>query len=264
MGNAVKVFGKNTTSSLLLLKHRNIIRWRFFSKPVGLDLYSIVRLAEGSHLSLLSFFIFILINIQIMEHSISVKQILIDLISIMPQVEKEFKSNERYSQLVEFLSGKDYHEGDEPYPTLKDIAEKTGVKSHHIRKQLEEIYANLFAYDYDYTFDFSEVEIRMHVDYNKKYESFRCKELKYLPKIGESIQLPFLKAKIGIHFFYVQDVQHQFELNKQIITLFLKGGFYNSYWYYRKHKALELGEIGIGDEYKLYDFQLKEKLGLRG
>jgi len=44
--NAVKVFEKNTTEV-----------WRFFSKPGGLDLYSIVRWAEKPA-NLLFFFIF--------------------------------------------------------------------------------------------------------------------------------------------------------------------------------------------------------------
>jgi len=47
----------------------------------------------------------------------------------------------------------------------------------------------------------------------------------------------------------------------QTVDLFLKGGIFNSYWYYRKHKAIEIGEIGFGE--KLYEYQAKERLGLR-
>lgn len=61
VGDAVKVFEKNTTffqyavfSGCLqkIFKRKAFVmnrkRWRFFSKPVGLDLYSIVRLVEGA------------------------------------------------------------------------------------------------------------------------------------------------------------------------------------------------------------------------
>ncbi len=199
-----------------------------------------------------------------MEQPISIKQVLIDLISIMPQVFKEFKDNDRYAQLLNFLNTKDYYNNDDiPYPTLKQIETETELKSYHIRKQLKEMYDKLFDYDYDYSFDFNDLEIIIHVEYYKRYASIKCKKLQYIPRIGENITHPFLKAKIGTDYFYVQDIRHHFETNKHIIELFLKGGIYNSYWYHRQHKAYELGEIGIMEGYDLYEHQLKERLGLR-
>jgi hypothetical protein len=200
-----------------------------------------------------------------MEHQISVKQILVDLISIMPQIIKEFSNNEKYKPLIDFLNAKDYYYDDDlPYPTLKQIEAETGIKSYHLRKQLKEIYGHLFDYEYDYNFDFSKTELIINVEYFKRYATFNCKPLRYLPKIGENLTLHFLRAKVGTDYFYVQDIRHQFEADKHIIDLYLKGGIYNSYWYYRKHKAIELGEIGFGADYNLYDFQIKEQLGLKG
>ncbi|MEX2350242.1 MAG: hypothetical protein WD554_05130, partial [Flavobacteriaceae bacterium] len=174
-----------------------------------------------------------------------------------------FKSKQRYSQLIEFLSSKDYYNDDDlPYPTLKEIEIKTGLKSYKIRKQLKEIYESLF--NYEYTFDFNKVEIFFHVDYFKNYGTVKCSNLQHLPKIGENITLAFLKAKVGTDYFFVEDIRHQFEENKQTIFVHLKGGIYNSYWYYRKHKAFELGEIGIGEKYELNEYELKRRLGLRG
>lgn len=55
-----------------------------------------------------------------MEHSISVKQVLIDLISIIPQVVELFGENEKYKPLVDYLSAKDYYNDyDIPYPNFK-------------------------------------------------------------------------------------------------------------------------------------------------
>jgi len=202
------------------------------------------------------------LNITIVENKISVKQILVDILSIMPQVEKEFKNKERYSKLVGFLSSKDYYvDEDLAYPTLKEIEAITGLKTYHIRKQLLEIYKRLL--DYEYTFDFNEVEIFVHIQYFKNFATVKCKNLTHIPKIGENITLPFLRAKVGTDYFFVEDIRHQFEENKQIITLFLIGGIFNSYWYYRKHKAFELGEIGIGEKYDLDEFDMKSRLGLR-
>lgn len=85
--------------------------------------------------------------------------------------------------------------------------------------------------------------------------------MNHLPRIGENITLDFLKAKVGINFFYVEDIRYEFVLQKQIVFLMLKGGTYNSYWYHRKHKALELREIGFMDDFKLNDYEIKKILG---
>lgn len=198
-----------------------------------------------------------------MEHQISVKQILVDLISVKPQIVNEFNNNERYEQLINFLNAKDYYNDEDlPYPTLKQIEKETGLKSYHIRKQLQEIYDKLFDYEYDYKFDFKQTELIINVEYFKRYASFKCKPLKILPRIGENITLHFLKAKVGTEHFYVQDITHRFENEKQIIVMSLKDGWYNSYWYYRKHKGYSLGEIGVLEGYDLYEHQLKERLGI--
>ena len=198
-----------------------------------------------------------------MEHQISIKQVLVDLISIMPQIVNEFSDNEKYKTLIDFLSTKDYYNDEDlPYPTLKQIEAETGIKSYHLRKQLKEIYDKLFDYEYDYVFNFDDAIIMFHAEYFKRYATIKCNNLKNLPRIGENITLPFFRAKIGTDYFYVDDIRHHFESNKQIIEVQLKGGYFNSYWYYRKHKAFELGEIGIMESFNLYEHQMKERLGL--
>ncbi|AJR04811.1 hypothetical protein [Siansivirga zeaxanthinifaciens] len=198
-----------------------------------------------------------------MKYSSTPKEILYSILSILPQVSKEFGNKEKYKSLISFLSAKDYYNDyDIPYPTMKEIEAVTGLKSYQLRKQLTEIYDKIFAFDEDFEFEFNKTTMLIHVEYHKNFGAFNCKPLKYLPRIGENISLRFLKAKIGIDFFYVQDIRHSFEENRHTIDLFLKGGLFNSYWYYRKHKAEELNEIHFQDMHKLYDFQIKEKLGL--
>lgn len=197
-----------------------------------------------------------------MRYSSTPKEILYSILSIWPQVSKEFGNKEKYKPLISFLSAKDYYNDyDIPYPKMKEIKSVTGLKSYQLRKQLTEIYDKLFAFDEGFEFEFNKTTMLVHVEYNKNFGAFNCKPLKYLPRIGENISLRFLKAKIGIDFFYVQDIKHSFEENRHIIDLFLKGGIFNSYWYYRKYKAEELNEINFRDIYDLYDFQIKAKLG---
>lgn len=86
-------------------------------------------------------------------------------------------------------------------------------------------------------------------------------ELSQIPRIGENITVPFLEAEIGCNCFYVQDIRHHFGGIIHTIDIDLKGGFFNSYWYFRKHEAFEKGEIGFGE--RLSEYQMKERLGLR-
>lgn len=147
-----------------------------------------------------------------------------------------------------------------PTPTLKVLEEETQIKTYNLRKLLTEMYEALF--NYEEILDFGEVEINFIVSYLKRNATFKCKNLGHIPRVGDNICLPFLKAKVGSNYFYVEEVRHNLENNKQTIDITLLGGFYNAYWYYRKHKAIELKELSIHEQYDLYDFEMKEKLGL--
>jgi len=199
-----------------------------------------------------------------MELKLSLKRVLLDILSIKKQVYESFKDKEEYRKLLILLMEKDYYEDEDiPIPTLKEIEISLGLSSQQLRKMLKNIYNEFFSYENTYKMKFHTTEIHFYLDYLKRFASFKCEELIYLPKVGENIEIPFLKATIGIDFFYVQDVKHIFEGIKHIIEIRLKGGNFNSYWYYRKHKAYELGEIGILADYKMYEHEIKRLLGIR-
>lgn len=86
------------------------------------------------------------------------------------------------------------------------------------------------------------------------------KKIMNLPRIGENVTIPFLKAKVDTDYFYVDDIRHHFEGNTQRIDIHLLSGSYNSYWYNRKHQAIEENEISFREIYDLYEFQLKKLL----
>ncbi|RXP54536.1 hypothetical protein EC396_09140 [Lutibacter sp. HS1-25] len=56
--NAVKVFEKNTTCKQCYFEIKLLVRWRFFSKPVGLDLDSVYEVDGGNNLILQTFLLF--------------------------------------------------------------------------------------------------------------------------------------------------------------------------------------------------------------
>lgn len=196
-----------------------------------------------------------------MKFRFSLKRAIIDILYIKDQVYQVFKNEERYRVLLDFLMEKDYLSDENyPFPTYKEIELQTGIKTYEIRKRLTELYDKIFDYNTGLNLDFRQVEIYFTLEYFKNYASFQCKELTYIPRVGDNIEVPFLKAKINTDYFYVQDVRHCFEGYKQIINIRLKSGSFNSYWYFRKHEAIEKKELGFNDFYDLNDYRLKDKL----
>lgn len=196
-----------------------------------------------------------------MELKLSIKRVLLDLLSIREQVLDHFQENGRYESLLSFIAKKDYYNDDDvAFPSLVDIEKVTGLKSHILRKQLKGMYQEFFDFEKGRILDFGKTEIWFNLEDFKRHGTFRTNKLPFLPRIGENICVPFLGAKVGTDFFYVQDIRHSLEGNRQIINIYLKGGFFNSYWYLRKHEAIEKGEIGFGES--LYEYQAKKKVGL--
>ena len=198
-----------------------------------------------------------------MGRRISIKRILLDLLFIKEQVVEYYKDNEKYQVLLNFITEKDYlDDNDIPFPTFKEIEKQTGIKMYHIRKQILDMYEELFDMEKAYEFDFAKCETYFNIKYNNKYTAFKCKNLYYLPRIGENVDLPFMKAKVGCDYFYVEDIRHNFYGKTHTIDINLKCGIYNSFWYNRLHEAKEKRELPFNAFYDLTDWELKDRLGL--
>lgn len=197
------------------------------------------------------------------KHAPSPKHILVDLLSIHCQLKTLFKDDKGYSSIINFLDSKDYYnDPDIPYPTLKEVQLATGLSPTHLRKKLSEMYERLFGYEIPIRMDFSKTEYNFYLENNKIYEQFTLSELRHLPRVGEEFHIPFVKASLGTELFYVEKISHIFESDIHRIDIWLKEGFFNSYWKIRKDEAILKREIGTMDVYKLYEFQLKEMLKL--
>lgn len=193
----------------------------------------------------------------------SPKHILVDLLSIHCQLKSLFKGEEQYSVIIDFLDAKDYYnDPDISYPTLKEVQEATGLSTSNVRKRLSEMYERLFGYETTVRLDFHKTEYNFYLENEKMYEQFTLSELQQLPRVGEEFHIPFVKANLGTELFYVEKVSHIFESDIHRIDIWLKNGFFNSYWKIRKDEAILKREIGTMDTYKLHESQLKELLKL--
>lgn len=196
-----------------------------------------------------------------MERRVSIKRIIIDLLSIKEQVAEHFKDCPKYHVLINYLlTNKRLSDEDTYLPTFKEMEKESGIRIYHIRKQLTEIYDILFDSENGHDFSFTKTEITFSAKYNKKYVSFKCNNLTYIPRIGENVDLPFVKAKLGCDFFYVYDIRHWFSGNTHSIDISLKCGMFNSYWYNRLHEAEEKREISLNEYFDSSDWELKRKL----
>lgn len=197
-----------------------------------------------------------------MNDTPSIKQIIIDFIYIREQLKILFKDKIEYQPIVDFLLAKDYLDDDLeiPFPRMKDIEEATGLKSHMLRKLLLQMHNHIFGFTNNCKLTFNKVLYHFYINYYGKSCFFTVDKLEHLPRVGENISLPFVKAITNINWFYVEEIKHEFENMVQNIHITLQVGNYNTYWHFRKDQAMELNEIGFNDLYVLSETELKRKV----
>lgn len=196
-----------------------------------------------------------------MNERVSIKRILIDLMSIKEQVKSYFKEDDKYQVLIKYILEDERLNNEDMYlPTFKEMEKQTGIKIYHIRKQLKEIHDKMFDFENGHVFSFPKTEIWFNAKNNGKHLAFKCVHLSHIPRIGENMDLPFIKAKLGSDYFYVNDIRHWFSGETHTVDIYLKRGFFNSYWYHRLHEAKEKRELPFNDFYDLPEYELKNRL----
>ena len=195
-----------------------------------------------------------------MKTQVSIKQIIIDFIFIGNQLKEFFKDREEYLPIIEYINAENYL--DEklqiPYPKMKDIETATGLKTHILRKFLLQMHSEIFTYERKLNLSFKNIIYHFYISYFDYQCQFSVDYLTHLPRIGDSMSLPFVSALIPINYFYVQDIKHELENNTQIIIITLKVGSHSEYYSYMKDRALELGEISFRESYELNENEIKK------
>lgn len=195
-----------------------------------------------------------------METQVSVKQIIKDFIYIGNQLKDLFKDDLEYKPIIDFVLAKDYldEELDIPFPKMKDIEAATNLKSHILRKLLLKMHSKIFTYERKLNLSFNKVIYHFYISYFNYRCQFTIDKLTHVPKIGETINLPFVSALIPINHFYVENITHELENDCQIVLITLKVGSYSPYFHFMKDRALELREIGIMEIYDLSESEIKK------
>jgi hypothetical protein len=174
-----------------------------------------------------------------------------------------------YDHLLNYLLKGDFYKDDyQERPKIQDIIKELGLSYSKFKRQLGLIYEDITS-DCETPFEFKEVEYCLglsHYNYRlgeKKYKAMTIKALPFIPRVGETIEIPFFHELLDTTYFYVDQIYHEFFDTKLRIYLSLKGGHYNSWWQLRKDEAEAKGELPLMDFHNLDDWELKRKLGVR-
>lgn len=195
-----------------------------------------------------------------MKSKVSVKQIIIDVIYLRNQLKAHLKDRAEYKPIIDFVFAKDYLNEDLeiPYPKLKEVEADTGLKSHKLRKLLIDLHTEIFTYERKLNLSFQKILYNFHISFFDHYCEFTVDFINHIPKVGETISLPFVSASLPVNHFYVNEIRHELVDDTQIINFYLKVGSYSQYFHFMKDRALELNEISFDEFIRLSESELKK------
>lgn len=201
-----------------------------------------------------------------MENKLTSKGMLLDICSMRSRAIKLLDQTNEYNSLLKCITDKDYYyDEDLRLPSLKDFAQMVNLKYDKARRQLKKIYLELCSLEFDskFPFEFNETEIWVSLEGYNEIKGFTIKNLPYLPRVGEQIQVPYFKEYTGTNYYHVRSINHELFDNKHVILILLKYGLFSPYWNLRKDQAYEMGEISFRDSIEKNDYELRKLLNLR-
>jgi DNA-binding transcriptional ArsR family regulator len=108
-------------------------------------------------------------------------------------------------------------------PTGKLLQQKLGLSASKYRRWLDALYdayLNLLENDADAVL-FEQVEHQLILTSRRASQAFSCR-LPVTPRVGEQLQLHFLRAVTGESMFYVESIIHDFTDGRYAVLVYLK------------------------------------------
>lgn len=166
-----------------------------------------------------------------------------------------------YNDFLKWILKENFLASDEKI-SIKKISELSGYPTAKISKWLREIYESIFDLNelQPQLFSFSgNIMVEFYIKYFDSYSSFKT-SLPVVPRLYESFNFYFVKAKVGISSFWVKDVRHILGENEATVLINLQGGLVNVYREFALSKALFEGTLSFMDIYQKYDFEIDQEL----
>jgi hypothetical protein len=204
-----------------------------------------------------------------LKYTPSAREMVRCLISEYPWLSLIKNQGKKYDPILDYLItvGKEKESQDSSYESKyqsKVISEITGIKTSNIKKFLQEAYNDILELNlsnpelfcnggkYLYRFSFS------YLSYY--YYSFFHLWLSAPLNLFESFDFPFIYAKVKCGYFWIEDIVHEQEYGRSLVTVTLKGGYPNLYRSLLLSKAQFTDEIPLDDIINLSEYQIEEKL----
>lgn len=145
--------------------------------------------------------------------------------------------------------------------TIKTLAESLGYKRELITKWLGQIYQDIFELNFDHPELFKGDGIKHELYLKSNHGSAALTVwLRSTPRLYERLDIYFVKAKLGIDFFWVKDVQHSIDDSEHTVSIWLQDGFCNKYRELLVERAQYFGFLGFMDVYEKMDFEIDREL----
>ncbi|WP_026914899.1 hypothetical protein [Christiangramia portivictoriae] len=160
----------------------------------------------------------------------SYKAAVLDLIYLQDQLAVFTKKYPEYEQIADILCAHDYFDDDIdiPIPTMTSISRDTGIKFTKVKKQLKEIHDLIFSKDGE-NLSFNKTRYRICFSDHGDHFEINLKHLPVVPRVGDNLDIPFIKARLAWGLFYVEEIDHVFDNGTQIIEIWCKTGRANQY-----------------------------------
>lgn len=201
-----------------------------------------------------------------MERTLSTKGMILDICSMRTRAIQLLQVEADYNSLLKYLTDKDYYSDDSlSIPTLKEVSASINITYDKTRILIKKLYARLVTDD-DHTelkFKYEKVEYWVYAKGIYKSIAFQLENMLVVPRKEETMIVPYFKEYLGTDFFHIHNISYYMEDNRQIVSISLKRGAYNSYWDLRKDQAEETGEISMHDSLMKNDREIKEMLNLK-
>lgn len=173
----------------------------------------------------------------------------------------EHSTGNAYDDFLRWLIEKDFYNDQMEKISIKQIALESQNNAAKVTKWLKEIYQEIFKLNSDKPELFQSEGVKLTMYFNNYDNSCTIyTSLPVMPRQFETISFLFVKAKVGVEYFWVKKIEHEIVMNTITITLWLEGGFLNKYREFALDKALFQGAIHFMDVYDKRDFELDDEL----
>lgn len=192
------------------------------------------------------------------KETMRARDMLRDLRQAQNTLAKLQNKGKSYDQLIGVLTGLGE---DVRTPSSTELQSRFSTTPARLRKWIEQMYED-FLETIQMDPDSYSIQSCEHVFYIKGYRDtacFSCR-LPVTPRVGERVNLPFLRAKLGTYFFYVSDVGYSFNDSELMIEISLRAGFYNQHFHYLSDQADFEENLPFGARISMGDYELKREL----